>query len=157
MLGLTGAMALALINIKSINILAPVVPVERQVKTGNIMQEVTPVFEEGKGSLACKFSQPLGQGKGEGVMYITKGKSRTDYTYTSEGAVAVEAYTVAKDGYVYVWSKNAPVGTKTKVEGTQGSGQTSAFSREASMSYDCKPWVVDEKLFEIPANVKFAE
>ncbi len=130
------------------------------------------LFKLGK-SMECTFSFSSGDMKGEGTGYFDKEKSRVDSLYSVVGDAPMASYMIT-DGstnMMYSWFLNEgkmtgmkmslpkevdgeEVKDNTKPQAPAGAPQVTP---ETDVTYDCKPWVVDNSVFVPPRDVEFTD
>ncbi|MBI5456529.1 hypothetical protein HY969_02210 [Candidatus Kaiserbacteria bacterium] len=113
------------------------------------------------GSYKCTVSSQVENSETDGVVYVSNGSVRGDFTSTvsAAGGEAVAAHMIKTGNDVYVWSDMMPQGIKmsasTMMSGSGSSANSAAFDPNVSVNYDCQPVAANANLFVAPANVQF--
>ncbi len=108
-------------------------------------------------SVTCKFSDTASGS--DGVMYISSGKSRGDFSTTSQGQT-MKAHTIADKDSSYMWTDNSATGYKTSLSAAKPSGspdKSQGMDPDKKMDYKCDPWSADATMFDLPKGVNFTE
>jgi hypothetical protein len=109
------------------------------------------------GAQKCTFTSTETPEVSDGVVYVSDGKVRGDFT-TTVNNVRSQTHVITDQQNVYLWTEGQPTGLKMaiNVQSTPGApGQTIDWNAQAD--YNCQPAQVDNSLFEIPTTVKFTE
>ncbi|HEV7702226.1 MAG TPA: hypothetical protein VGO63_02165 [Candidatus Paceibacterota bacterium] len=111
-------------------------------------------FVKQGGSYKCDVKQAMSDFENSGVVYMSGGKIRGDFSTIAEGR-PIDSSFVVKDGYTYMWSSALPtMGFKVKVNAdATASGEYNW--QEGVGDYNCEPWTADEATFTLPASVTF--
>lgn len=108
----------------------------------------------------CAFQNSAESSTSEGKIYLAKGMMRGDFTSVS-GGQTFTSHMVTKDNGVYTWVDNTDTGFKTSIDANAqaatDNGQKQAIDINQELNYDCKPWSVDNNIFELPANITFTD
>jgi hypothetical protein len=128
--------------------------------TGNFTGTMAALASRG-GAYKCTFDASTAQAQSKGTVYVSGGKSRSDFQTVAEG-IPVDSYMIQMDGYVYTWTSLTPGGFKMKVAvPVAGTSVTAGSAQYANMShsynYDCQGWQSDVSLFQLPPNVTFTD
>lgn len=113
--------------------------------------------------LRCTYS---GEEQGtafSGEVFVSKNKIRGNSTITStEGSI--QGYVISDGTYMHVWSNQANIGTKIKIDefSKDIEGNADAKSKDFEQyrkqyNYSCKPWDVDNSVFDVPTDVEFMD
>lgn len=120
-------------------------------------------FIKSGGAYKCTVSQNVSDVSSQGTVYIDGDKIKGEFN-SSVGGLNVDSNLIVRDGYTYSWSSMTPnLGFKVKAQAPEAvdtatkTSDTYSFNAEQIGEYDCSPWAVDSKMFEIPSNVKFQE
>lgn len=125
-----------------------------------------------KGSAMSSLKELIGKGiaqsctytsdKAQGTIYMSGGNVRADID-TMVGSVSTKAHMLMMDKTGYIWTDGMTTGFKmaydlnaTPVPGASPSNAQQAIDANASMNYNCSPWVADASKFTLPAGIKFA-
>lgn len=113
------------------------------------------------GSWKCVVDTTTATALSAGVVYVSEGKVRADFTTSVPSYGSVETHLIADGVDTYTWSSVMPQGIKAKM--TTESGKTSAGTSGQGINastiyrYDCEPWAADASLFSVPSSVTFRE
>lgn len=105
-------------------------------------------------------------GSVKGVVYLSSGKMRGDFTTTANGK-PYSGSMINDTKYVYTWSTAAKQGFKTQITAdiqkamTGGSGSASnqqqSIDTSAKYDYKCSNWSTDASKFTPPGDIKFTD
>lgn len=123
----------------------------------------TTVLQQG-GIQKCSIVQPMGQMTSTGVVYINKALVRAEFS-VSVMDKTIETTMIARDGYMYSWTKgSAQEGTKTKMPTAESVKQSAGkaptvrtWNGDQVKEYTCEDWTPDETIFEIPKTITFKD
>lgn len=139
---------------KSTNIAPASSPVAQTPQNQNL-KSLKDLLASGQ-PVKCSFKDPE---SGEGIIFVTKGKARSDFSSVS-GSSAFKAHMLVLDQTSYIWTEGSSTGLKTSLEAKQAtsSGQTSSsMDSDKKMDFSCAAWTVDNAVFSLPKDVKFTE
>lgn len=99
----------------------------------------------------------------QGVIYIGNGKMRSEYSM-AVGGKTLKPRTILDGNTMYSWNEGDAQGFKFNSQTSQqtgsGSGQSqgkaNAADLDKKMDVKCSSWSVDNSVFNLPSNVKFA-
>jgi hypothetical protein len=111
------------------------------------------------GSHKCEMSTTTNGVTTSGVIYVSNGNVRGDFSSVVPQYGTIASHMISKDGFVYTWTSMSSQGFKfpMSVDGavnTSGNTQADALLK-ANYSYSCTPTTVASSQFELPANIKF--
>lgn len=102
--------------------------------------------------------------KTEGTFYVSGNKFAEEIQITSdtEGFENLNIYMVSDGVDLYTWNKDKSVpGMKYKMDDSTESADSDADSGSVDLDekvdMKCSPWIVDKKVFEVPADVTFTD
>ncbi|MEN9561153.1 MAG: hypothetical protein RIQ56_426 [Candidatus Parcubacteria bacterium] len=113
------------------------------------------------GAWKCEVSHSSANDKTEGVVYVSGGKVRGDFTSNVPGMGLMESHMLVDSDYMYMWSSAMPNGMKMKADDPKAtdspetSGAASLYGQ--NYDYDCSPWSVDSSKFQLPKDVNFSD
>ncbi len=127
----------------------------QQAQTASDQKSLKDLIVSGQ-SVSCKFSDT--ESGSEGVMYISSGKSRGDFSTSSQGQV-MKTHMIFDKESSYMWMDNSTTGYKmslsaAKPSGTQNNSQ--GMDPDKKMDYKCDPWTADSSMFDLPKGVTFS-
>lgn len=111
-----------------------------------------------------EYSDPEG-GSVKGVVYISGGKTRGDFTTTANGK-PTSGSMINDSKYVYTWSPDTKQGFKMEIteemmkigESTgSASSQKQSIDSNAKYDYKCSNWSADNSKFTPPTDIKFTD
>jgi hypothetical protein len=109
-------------------------------------------------SQKCTYSSQLESSSVEGIVYVTNGKMKGDFTTTSKEN-KVTGHMIVDGGYSYIWTDLTSKGIKMAIDLQQQPSSASANSQapdiNQSFSYTCQGWTPDNTVFAPPSNVSF--
>lgn len=120
--------------------------------------------------LVCEATYKVGENNEiKTIMYISGKRIRLDYNMKTpvagmEGKTQKNLYMVSDGKYGYVWGDSTlgemMQGFKIKMD--EMDSEQTVFQETEMIDYEmpitnCKPWVVDEKVFEIPEDIEFID
>jgi len=122
-------------------------------------------------ALKCESSTKTERYNVEGVTYVSGEKIRSDATSQIQGAPEKTiSHIIIKDGWMYNWNEGSGKGTKINMseleketqelqaEANQSEGEAASSSiANDDSDFSCSPWLPDESIFALPANVQFAD
>jgi hypothetical protein len=116
-----------------------------------------------QGSYQCTVKQYMDDFGSEGIVYVSAGKIRGEFTTVAEGK-NLETSIIVDNGYQYVWSSamqngfkmKLPESTTTSTTGASTSG-TYSWNAEQIGDYDCTPWTVEQSKFIPPSTIVFTD
>ena len=149
-------------NNKKVQTPAPKVQQQLEVKETKTAPEKTNIetLLNSNKSLKCKFSEVDKTNNAESVLYISNKKIRINgkteiKTDTASGTEIAEISVVILDNEMYSWGYDkTKTGMKIKLN-SENSNFNDVLKEEGQ--YDCSDWTADEKLFEIPKDIKFQD
>lgn len=111
-------------------------------------------------SETCTYSND----KGNGTVYVNSGKVRGDFNVEVSGQTQ-KSHMIIDGNTSYIWLDGQSSGYKmtfdpNQVQATDASVTSTpqeGVSANEVMNYNCKPWVVDKTLFNLPSDVDFIE
>jgi uncharacterized membrane protein len=113
-------------------------------------------------SQKCTFSD--NNSGSSGVVYMSGGKMRGDFTSKTDGQ-SVESHMIVENQTSYVWTDASTQGVKMSYEkvtqltsataSAQAGGSSMPISMDQKVSYQCESWVADPTLLTLPTTVKF--
>jgi hypothetical protein len=95
-----------------------------------------------------------------GTIYVSGQKMRGDFEAKDEEKT-VKSHMIVDGDTSYMWTEGQPTGYKIvaeKEEGTTseaGTSQTGPIDVNQDYNYICKPWVVNNSVFNLPAGINF--
>lgn len=134
-----------------------------EVKQGETSSNKKPFYEllGTTGDRKCSITQMMGTVTSNGTVYTHDGLVRAEFT-TSIANNTIKSTMLARDGYMYTWTDNAPTkGSKTKMPTLDANGKVTAqtgvktWDGSQVKDYTCSDWKPDTKLFEVPETVTF--
>lgn len=113
------------------------------------------------GSVRCEVETTDPNAVSSGIVYVTDGEMRADFTSTVAGK-AYDSHMIRAEGKLYTWSSAASQGMVMEESEAQASASGSAQASTAldpsvSVNYSCHPWVADDALFAPPSEVTFMD
>jgi len=108
----------------------------------------------------CTVENTAGGYTSSGVVYVTPGQMRADFTSSGTPSGTVESHMIVKDNVSYVWSSAAPQGIKmTITSGTTGTAADvpGGFSYDDQVNYRCEAWSPNQSVFELPSEITFMD
>ncbi len=141
---------------------APVQQNAPEVKT-----EQSPQPKSLKDLLSVKVSQEctFTDGKGNsGTVFVSNGKVRSDFTTEAEGK-QIKSHTIVDGQTVYFWMEGQTNGYKMPlntasdkpVASSQASQTQEQVDIDKKVDYNCKNWIVNSAVFNIPTEIKFSD
>jgi hypothetical protein len=133
-----------------------------QTPTGKKMS-FSSFLENDKGSYKCVVNQDVQGIESLGLVYISNGKVRGDFSTSVQG-MSIDTSFIVKDGYSYAWNSLTKNGFKFKASGDKGqvnpgtsTSGTYSWNAEQIGDYDCQDWNEDSSVFALPTNITFSE
>lgn len=115
-------------------------------------------------SLKCTYTMNEQEGAaGTGTVYVSGTKMRGDTTITMENSANIDSHFISANNVMYTWTSASPQGYKIAVDQeTINDTSPSEIPDEAKalqekLDYKCLPWLPDQSLFELPADVEFID
>ena len=117
------------------------------------------------GAKKCTFAETTDQTQTSGTAYVANGKIRTDIASTVAGK-EMNSHMILISPTVYVWTEGQANGFKMEVSpekpdqamgGTEKTPPTEGVDVQKKMDFQCQSWIADNSLFDLPANVEFAD
>lgn len=132
-----------------------------------ISGKITDLLSMGK-SLKCTYTikEDVNKPGGEGTIAISGTKMRGDTTILISGGSepGIESHFISMDNTMYTWTAGSTKGVKITLdekvmtgEDTTGEVPAEAQALQEQMDYKCLPWIPDQALFELPADVEFVD
>lgn len=118
----------------------------------------------GSQSKKCTFKGFDDGSAGEGMVYVGKGKMRSDFTF--KAATQTFASHMIVDGTTsYVWMDGQNAGYKMDFNAMQENAMKGAINNTGQANFDpnkdinfsCDNWSVDNAQFTVPTNIKFQD
>ena len=111
------------------------------------------------GAQRCTFTNKVENSESSGVVYVSGGKMRGDFTSLAAGQ-AIQSHMIVDGETSYVWSDAAPQGMKISfadmnAQGGTNSGQSVDVNEK--VGYSCGAWAVDANVFALPTGVTFSD
>jgi len=139
------------------------------VPTGSVVQEVptTSPSRSLRDLLTAGVAQKCTFTAGEddsntGIMYISNGKIRGEYSTKIEGET--QNLSMIVDGNTtYLWGGETEAGYKmtidpsTTIKPEEKPSGLSFVDPDQNLNYNCTPWIVDASQFTLPSNIKFSD
>lgn len=121
-------------------------------------------MQEDNASYLCNLSQNIDGVTTMGIVYISNGKLRGEFTNTQSGNSRT-SYMVIRDGYSYAWSTtSSSTGIKAKTTGNDGAIAVAITTNGSSNwnpglvgDYTCRASAVSSSTFSLPETIMFAE
>lgn len=110
-------------------------------------------------NVTCDISS-LGEGSGNGKVYVSSNKMRGDFDVKVEETV-FKSHIIGDGEFMYMWSDESKQGTKIKIDPnatippSQTTNQTTNIDQEVDMK--CTPWNVDNSKFILPTTIQFTD
>ena len=134
---------------------------------GLISGKITDLLSLGK-SLKCTYTieEDVNKPGGEGTIMVSGNKMRGDSTIMISGDTGpgIDSHFISMDNTMYTWASNSPTGIKITIdekimsgEDTTGEVPAEAQALQEKMDYKCLPWIADQSVFELPADVEFTD
>lgn len=131
------------------------------------MTSLTDLLSGGKSQMCTYEYQDPQSGTVKGVVYVSEGKMRGDFT-TSASGKPYSGSMINDTKYVYTWSTGNKQGFKTQVtadvkkliaegSGSASSNQQQSIDTNAKYDYKCSNWSTDNSKFTPPGDVKFTD
>lgn len=130
--------------------------------TGNSAEQGTGTFASlmgMAGAQECTISTQVEDTSSQGVVYVSGGKIRGDFTSTVNNQT-MHSHMIHLGSTVYTWTDEMPQGFKMEVpQGDATSDTTSkeVFDANQNVQYSCKPWLEDSGKFTPPADIQFMD
>ncbi len=133
----------------------------------SVVQETSPTAIPAKKSLKdllalsgaqkCTFTSTETPGVSDGVVYVSGGKVRGDFTTTVENQTS-RTHVITDSNNVYFWTDGQTSGIKMgiDIQATPGA-PGGAIDWNTQADYNCTQGAVDASLFEVPSTIKFTE
>lgn len=123
-------------------------------QVSNSLKTLKDIFEAGS-SRKCSYP--------EGVVYVSGGKMRNDFT-TKENGKEISGHMIVDGNVSYVWMEGSKTGFKTTfnldASATPEDGQSSQSSGvdlTRPENYVCESWITDSEKFITPSDVSFSD
>lgn len=113
------------------------------------------------GNTKCAFEvTQTGGGSTKGSVYISGNKMYNTFTITDKTGKTSKMSMLRLADENYVWGDTLPQGVKMKLsvddlKSNASAGQYIDVNQEAD--YKCDPWIPDQSVFNVPANIKFMD
>lgn len=141
----------------------PLVEQKAQEEESLFSGKITDLLSLGK-SIKCTYSLPVQDGTtGTGTILVSGTKMRGDSTITTADNGTIESHFISMDNTMYTWSPSMPRGFKMAIDPetinseTPGEIPEEAKALQEQMDYKCLPWIPDQSVFELPADVEFVD
>lgn len=111
------------------------------------------------GSNKCAFTSSTQNSQSQGVVYISGGQMRGDFSSVAAGKT-IASHMIVKSNTSYVWTDAAPQGFKMSFDSvaTQNdAGPQGGVDPNAQVDYACSPWVADAGMFVLPSTITFQD
>lgn len=110
-------------------------------------------------SQTCTFTSSDGSTNTEGTVYAASGRMRGDISSTTEGKT-IASHMIVSDNQLYVWMDGEANGMKmafdlNKIQDEETKQKT--VDLDEKVEYQCRGWVGDPSLFDVPASVMFTD
>ncbi len=132
----------------------------------NTMMSLSELLLKGKSQMCTYDYKDAQNGTVKGVVYISGGKVRADFTTTANGK-PYSGSMINDTKYMYTWSSEAKTGFKTQISDMKqmmdqksvSPTTTQQQSLDSNVKYDykCADWVVDNSKFSPPSDIKFTD
>lgn len=117
-------------------------------------------------SQKCTFKDTEAETNIQGTVYATSGKFRGDFSTVASGQT-FGSHMIVDGTTSYVWMDGQKKGFKSTFESTSDFSQPSVspeskdqvkdMDLNKKVSYDCTPWILDDALLKLPADVEFTD
>lgn len=108
-------------------------------------------------SQKCTFTNSDAQSNSSGIVYITQGHMRGDFTSVASGKTT-QSHMITDGQTSYVWTDQMAQGFKMSFTSTStSSGGSNSVNPDEKVNYACNPWSVDQGEFTLPANITFSD
>ena len=109
-------------------------------------------------NIVCTFNDT--ESGVEGEIYVGNGNLRGDFVTQTNGS-AMNSHMISTNDRVYVWSDESDQGmvfTLEDVEDPDAEDEmSSSVDLDEEYSYNCRPWIVDRSVFQLPGNIEFID
>lgn len=117
-------------------------------------------FMKKGGSYKCTVIQTVANMTSSGTVYIHNDFLKGSFSTSVQGQT-IDSNMIVRDGYTYSWT-NLLAGKGFKSKTVDASSDTEAKSSSGYSwngkqigEYDCKEWIADDSMFELPKSVTF--
>ena len=111
-------------------------------------------------SQKCTFTNTTDASESSGVVYLSNGKMRGDFTSVAAGKT-IQSHMIVEGKTSYVWSDAmAGQGIKMSFEDTDtpsSAPEGQSVDLDAKTNYSCSGWGVDQAIFVLPQGVEFKD
>ena len=110
------------------------------------------------GSYKCTVSSKDPNALSNGMVYISSGNMRSDFTSMSGGR-SIDVHMIKNGSDIYTWTSAYPQGMKMSVSmmtnPQAGAASGQGFNPNVSVDYSCEPAVADAGMFVAPSDITF--
>lgn len=155
LLGAGGVLYLANKSSKQVSVSPTPTP---QTKEDSSQNTLLDIFNLGK-TQKCTFSYKSDTSATEGTVYLTQNKMKGDYKISDSKKTSM-MYIIRNGETNYIWGDDLTTGIKMTLNLEELSENTQAQSYvdvNQKVDYNCVPWVLDNTVFNPPANIKFTD
>ena len=111
------------------------------------------------GSQKCSFTNNYDTVQSNGVVYVTQGKMRGDFTTTVSGKTTA-SHMIVDNNTSYIWTDDMKQGYKmsfAEMNGDMTAQNSAAFDVNKELNYSCGTWSGDSSVFVLPSTITFAD
>ena len=94
-----------------------------------------------------------------GFVYVASGLVRGDFETKSVGGTH-GVHFILRDGFTHTWLDSFAMGFKAPISQTvaiESAPSANAVNLDQAYDYNCSPWVADQAVFVLPANINFTD
>ena len=153
--------------VETAEIPTPIVTQNSQNEESFISGKITDLLSLGE-SLKCTYTldEDVNKPGGEGTIMVSGTKMRGDSTIMISGDTGpgIDSHFISMDNTMYTWSSGSDKGIKITIdekimsgEDTTGEVPAEAQALQEKMDYKCLPWIADQSVFELPADIEFTD
>lgn len=107
------------------------------------------------GAQKCEVNHNSTVSDSQGVVYVSGGKLRGDFSSTASGQT-FQTHLIVRDNKIHTWVDGVPTGFSAPVDMTASAGTSNqGLSVNEAVDYKCESWRADESMFELPVGLQF--
>lgn len=108
----------------------------------------------------CTYSANAGSSLLNGIVYVSDGKMKGDFTSGINKAATVSGHIIIDSPNAYIWTDISKNGLKFSLASLTASNSAGVLNTQApnlnqQVSYSCQNWKADNSVFTLPANISF--
>lgn len=111
----------------------------------------------GDASQQCTFIDNTNDTATQGMIYVSGGKVRGDFSTTQQGKT-VSVHMVADGAAMHTWADGMKDGVTVSMMAAKPAGAPQqGYDPDKKIDYHCTPWTADTTKFDLPKDVNFRD